>query len=315
MREQKVVVVTGASSGIGRATALRFARRGVALVLASRGRDALESLAAQCRARGASALVVPTDVAEPDDVIALADDAVDAFGRIDVWICGAGIAAYGEFEALPPEDFRRVIEVNLFGQIHAARAALAQFRRQGRGTLVFVASLYSVVSSPLLTPYVTSKHALRGFARALRQEVRPTRRIRVTTVLPASIDTAIYQHAANRAGRRWHPLPPVVGPGRVAAAIARAARRPRPEVFVGRIQSVVARGLSSLAPGVYDVAIGILMRRVEMRGRAPLDDGNLYAPAGDRAVTGGWRAGRGRVLLVTAAIAAAVWMLRSRAVR
>src|SRR5690606_12680697 len=158
------------SSGIGRATAYAYARRGARLVLASRSRAALETVADECRALGAQALVVPTDVSAEGEVRALAAAAVGEFGRIDVRVGNAGTFSYGAFEQTPAAVFRQVLETNLMGQVHGARAALPYFRRQGSGALVLVASLYSRVSSPLVAPYVTSKWGLLGFAEVLRAE-------------------------------------------------------------------------------------------------------------------------------------------------
>ncbi len=143
-----VVVITGASSGIGRETARLYAKKGARLVLASRSKDALETVAEECRALGAMALVVPTDVSHEGQVRALAAAAHSEYGRIDVWVGNAGVFAYGAFEHLPSKVFRQVLETNLMGQVHGARAVLPYFRRQGSGALVLVGSLYSRVGSP-----------------------------------------------------------------------------------------------------------------------------------------------------------------------
>ena len=228
-RAEPVVVITGASSGIGRETARRYADRGARVVLASRSEPALETVAEECRARGAEALAVPTDITDQQAVHALAAAAVQRFGRIDVWVGNAGVFSYGTFEELPADVFRQVVETNLMGQVHSARAVLPQFRRQGSGTLVLVGSLYSRVGSPGKAPYVTSKWGLLGFAEALRQELHGSG-IRVRVVLPGTVDTPIYQHAANVTGRRVHPLPPAAAPARVARAIGRSPDQPEDPV-------------------------------------------------------------------------------------
>ncbi|WP_374316521.1 SDR family NAD(P)-dependent oxidoreductase [Microbacterium sp.] len=287
--EGQVVVITGASSGIGRATARRYASRGARLVLASRSREALETVAAECRERGAQVSVVPTDVTQQGEVRALAASAVAEFGRIDVWVGNAGVFSYGSFESTPERVFRQVVETNLMGQVHGARAVLPYFRRQGSGTLVLVGSLYSRVSARDISPYIASKWGLLGFAEVLRQELRASRGIRVRIILPATIDTPIYQHAANVTGRRVHPLPPASSPERVARAIVRAPRRRRFTTFVGLSQRSVIP-LHRAAPPLYDGLTSLLKRRVELRGHAPLSDGTVFEPpANASSATGGWR--------------------------
>lgn len=287
-----VVVITGASSGIGRETARMYAKKGSRLVLASRSKDALEAVAEECRARGAVAMVVPTDVSHEGQVRALAAAAHGEFGRIDVWVGNAGVFAYGAFEHLPSRVFRQVLETNLMGQVHGARAVLPYFRRQDSGAIVMVGSLYSRVGSPAISPYVTSKWGLLGFAESLRQELRGTG-IRVRVVLPGTIDTPIYQHAANVTTRHVHPLPPASSPTRVARAIVRAPRRRRHAVFVGRSQTVVLP-VHRFAPPLYDGAAGWLMHNVQLRGEgADVTTGTVFdAPSSASPVTGGWRSGR-----------------------
>ena len=308
-----VVVITGASSGIGRETARVYAEKGGRVVLASRSRPALETVAQECRALGAEALVVPTDVADEEAVLALAASAVRRFGRIDVWVGNAGVFSYGTFEELPADVFRQVVETNLMGQVHGARAVLPHFRRQGSGTLVLVGSLYSRVGSPGKAPYVTSKWGLLGFAEALRQELRGSG-IRVRVVLPATIDTPIYQHAANVTGRRVRPLPPASSPARVARAIVRSPSRRRHAVFVGRTQTAVLPVHRYAAP-VFDAAAAWLKEHVELRGEdAAITTGTLFdPPAAASPATGGWRSRRVRVLAgAFAAAVASLLVLRPR---
>src|SRR5262249_9531732 len=163
MRERlsnKVVVITGASSGIGRETARRFAREGASVVLAARREDVLKRLAEDL---GPRTLAVPTDVTDESSVQRLADKAVETFGRLDVWVNNAGVMAVGKFLEIPPDVFRQVIETNFFGYVFGARAALKQFRRQGWGVLINNASVESKLTAPYATAYAASKHAVRGF--------------------------------------------------------------------------------------------------------------------------------------------------------
>ncbi|MFK4834533.1 SDR family NAD(P)-dependent oxidoreductase [Microbacterium sp. ZW T2_14] len=287
-----VVVITGASSGIGRETARLYAKKGARLVLASRSEAALAAVAEECRALGVDALVVPADVSHEGEVRALAAAAHNEYGRIDVWVGNAGVFAYGAFERLPSKVFRQVVETNLMGQVHGARAVLPYFRRQGSGTLVMVGSLYSRVGSPAISPYVTSKWGLLGFAESLRQELRGTG-IRVRVILPGTIDTPIDQHAANVTTRHVHPLPPASSPRRVARAIVRAPHRRRHAAFVGRAQTLVLPVHRFAAP-VYDGIAGLLMDSVELRGEgADVTTGTVFdAPSSASPVTGGWRSRR-----------------------
>jgi short-subunit dehydrogenase len=311
-RGASVVVITGASSGIGRETARTYARRGARLVLASRSQPALETVAAECRTLGAQVQVVPTDVAQEGAVRALAAAAVAEFGRIDVWVGNAGVYGYGSFEQTPARVFRQIVETNLMGQVHGARTVLPQFRRQGSGTLVFVGSLFSRVSSPSLSAYVTSKFGLLGFAESLRQDLRGSG-IRVRVILPATIDTPIYQHAFNRTGRYVHPLPPVSSPRRVARAIERSTHRRRFATHVGQTLrgSVTLHRVSVLA---YDAVNSFLMDRVELRGDgAEPTDGTVFEPPVEAgATTGGWRSPVKRMLGWAAVAGVAAVVLRRR---
>ncbi|MBW9118561.1 SDR family NAD(P)-dependent oxidoreductase [Microbacterium trichothecenolyticum] len=310
-RRPEVVVITGASSGIGRATARAYARRGARLVLASRSRAALETVAEECRAHGARALVVPTDVSVEAQVQALAEAAVAQYGRIDVWVGNAGVFAYGSFDQLPPGVFRQVVETNLMGQVHGARAALPHFRRQGTGTLVMIASLYSRVASPGISPYVTSKYGVLGFAEALRQELRGSG-IRIRLIIPGAVDTPIYQHAANVTGRRARPLPPAASPDRVARAIIRSAGRRRFAAYVGGLQRLVLP-VHDFAPGFYDAIASVLMDRFELHGTSSVSFGTvLEAPGRADPTTGGWRSARLRLALATGVGAAVAAFLARR---
>jgi NAD(P)-dependent dehydrogenase (short-subunit alcohol dehydrogenase family) len=248
--EGSVMVVTGASSGIGRATAQPFAEHGARVVLAARSERSLREVADECETLGGQALVVPTDVIDEEAVGGLAQRSVEAFGRIDTWVNNAGVITYGRFEEVPTEVFRRVIETNLFGQIHGARAALSQFREQGEGVLVNMSSVWGRLTSPHVSAYVTSKFAIRAFSECLRQELAGDEGIDVVTILPQSVDTPISRQAGNYHGRTARAVPPVSSAEEVADRILRCARDPRREVTEGRSGQVIET-LHALAPGLY----------------------------------------------------------------
>lgn len=245
-----VVVITGASSGIGRATALAFAHEGARLALAARAEPPLQEVARECADLGSEALALVTDVRDEDAVERLAAHAVRRFGRIDVWINDAGVIAYGRFEDLPSDVFRAVIETNLLGQVNGARAALRRFREQNDGTLITVSSVWGCVTSPQVSAYVTSKFAVRAFSDCLRHELADSPRIRVATILPQAVDTPIFAHAANYSGRHVRPIPPLLDPTQVARGIVQCARSPAREVTFGRLGRMLEL-FHAVAPRIY----------------------------------------------------------------
>jgi len=244
-----VVVITGASSGIGRAAAHLFAAEGSRLVLAARAGGPLNDVVAECERGGTRAAAVPTDVRDEDAVERLAQAAVDRFGRLDVWVNGAGVMAYGHFDEVPTDVFRAVIETNLLGQVHGARAALRRFRDQRSGVLINMSSVWGRVSAPDVSAYVTSKFAVRAFSECLRQELRVEPNIDVATMLPQAVDTPIFDRAANYSGRAARPIPPILDPEKVAEGIVACARSPKPEVTysrAGRLIELAHAALPSL---------------------------------------------------------------------
>jgi short-subunit dehydrogenase len=230
----KTFVVTGASSGFGRGVALELAGQGANVVLAARRADVLDEVAEQVRQRGGVALVVPTDVGQSRDVLHLADAAVARFGRIDVWINNAGVAALGRFEDIPLEDHARLIQTNVMGVIYGSHAAMRRFRAQGGGTLVNVASMESVVPLAYHASYSASKAAVWSLGRALNEEIRLSgqRDIHVASVLPWAADTPVLQHAANYTGRA-PTLVAMDDPQMVVDAIVWITVHPQEELPVG----------------------------------------------------------------------------------
>ena len=300
----RVVVVTGASSGIGRAAAMEFASRGDRLVLAARGRADLEAVAA---AAGGDPLVLSVDVTLREDVEKLADAAVERFGRIDVWVDTAAVMAYGKFEDIPADVFDRVVTTDLLGPANVARAALRVFRAQGRGTLILTSSLLAHIATPYMSAYVASKWGLRGLTRSLRLETRDAPGIQVCSLAPGSVDTPIYTSAANYAGFVGRPPPPVDSAQLVGHRIVKLADRPRARVSVGLANQVVELGFATMSP-VYDALVGPMMQRLGLsRERAVPGGGNVFVP--EHRVEGGpLRWGRGKVgaLAAAAGVAAAL---------
>jgi short-subunit dehydrogenase len=313
-----VVVITGASSGIGRATALRFAAEGARLVLAARRAAELDRLAEQCRRTGGEAASAPTDVTDADAVQRLADLAVSRWGRLDVWVNNAAVNAFSRFGEEPAEVPRRVLEVNALGQLHGARSALPHLRDQGRGVLINVGSVLSVLPSPYQAAYVMSKHAVRALSACLRQELHDVPGVRVCTVMVAAVDTPLFDAAANHTGWGLRPLTPTYTPERVAAAIVDCARRPRDEVHVG-VASRLMTAQHVLARRLSERITAAVVRRDHVTDQ-PVEPttGNLFSPAPAPATArGGWKDGgpsasARRVALAGACLAAAPLALRRR---
>lgn len=310
-----VVVITGASSGIGRATALLLARKGASLVLAARREDALTDVARLCEAEGATVVVLPTDVTDAEGVEDLARQAVGRFGRLDAWVNNVAVASYAPFLQIPLDDVQRVMDVNVMGYVHGARAALPVFREQGHGILVNVSSIVSGATMPYAHTYAMSKAAVRALSTSLRQELflDRARDVHVCTVLPASIDTPFYRNAANATGGRLRPIPPVYPAETVAKTILAVLRRPRREVYAGRVGRTIMAG-SALAPRVTERVMALMVDRVQVsRHETPATRGALHSPGdGPRAVSGGFH-GRARQNLRRAAfVGAAALAVRRR---
>jgi short-subunit dehydrogenase len=307
--KDSVVVVTGASSGIGRATALACASAGAAVVLAARRSEALAEVARECEAVGGEAFAVPTDVADADAVQAMARRAVERFGRIDVWVNCAAVTAFAPFQEIPLEDFRRILDVNVMGYVHGAKAALPYLRDQGKGVLINVSSIVSSVPQPYTHAYSMSKAAIRVLGASLRQELRldGAKGVKVCTVMPATIDTPFFEQAANFTGRKAKAMPPVYSAERVARTIVDLIRAPRREVVVGPMgRNLIMQ--SRMAPGLTERMMARQVDKAHLYRTkpAPATHGNLFEPApGNGSVSGGWHGKRRenlRRLVSTAAL-------------
>lgn len=233
--EHRTYVVTGASSGFGRGVAELLGRQHANVVLAARRAEVLEQVADEIRSAGGEALVVPTDVADPDQVARLAQAALARFGRIDVWVNDASVGALGRFEEIPIADHARIVDVNFKGVIYGSHAAMRQFKQQGFGILVNLGSVESQIPLAYHSSYAATKAATWALGRVLNEEVRLAgykHKISVVTIMPWAVDTPFWQHAANYTGHKGR-MAMMDGPDKVVQAIVWSSLHPREEVPVG----------------------------------------------------------------------------------
>lgn len=232
--DRQVVVVVGASSGIGREAASMFARGGARVVVSARSREGLDTLVEEIRREGGEATAVPADAAESQEMERLAGRAVELYGRIDTWLHAAAVSLYARFEDTTPDEFRRVVEVDLLGQAFGAMAALPWLRREGRGALIHVSSVEGLRALPYQAAYGASKHGIVGMLEALRLELQEEgAQISVTNVMPSSVDTPLFDKARTKLGVKPKGVPPIYRPATVARAILHAAERPTRDIVVG----------------------------------------------------------------------------------
>lgn len=284
-----VVVITGASSGIGRETARLFASEGNMVVLAARSKESLEKVAKSLRDTNGEAYVVPTDVSKEDQIKNLVKQAVDHFGRIDVWVNNAAVIAFGAFEDIPEQDFRQVIEVNLFGYIYGARAVLPQFRKQNYGTLINVSSVAGVVGQPFSVPYSISKFGIRGLGLSLDQELKNEKGINISTIMPSTVDTPIYSTGANYIGKKIAPPVSVIPAKEVAKAIFSISKKPKKNIFIGK-QTALMRLGRFLFPTLFDKIVYWKTIVQEFTDeKVEKGPGNIYGPMPrENKISGGW---------------------------
>jgi short-subunit dehydrogenase len=289
MLNQKNIVITGASSGVGRAIALEFATHGSNLVLASRNSSALEEVANECEELGARVICVVTDVTNPGDMINLAAEADDFGGKIDVWVNNAGVLAAGAFDETPMEVHDQVIRINLMGYLHGAHAVMPYFKKQGHGILINNISIGGFLPVPYGVGYSASKFGLRGFSSALKSELIDWPNIHICDTFPAFLDTPGIQHAANYTGKFIKPAPPVYDPRRVAMAIVKIAEHPKSETMIGSI-STLLRLSQGLFPGITKAITGKVISKY-LKGAEEINetDGNIFNTVNyGNSVFGGW---------------------------
>lgn len=276
----RTIVVTGASSGVGRGVALALARHGANLVLAARRSEVLEALAVEVQALGVAALAVPTDVAEVAQMTALAEQAEQRFGRIDGWINNAGVVAVGRYEEVPLEDHLRLLDTNVKGVVIGSHLALQRFRRQGYGRLVNVASVDGEIPHAYQASYSASKAAVLSLGRVLQQELRRGRQpnIQLSTVLPWALDTPIWGHAATYTGHRAD-LPTKDSPDKAVQAIVGALLQPQKEITVGYKAKLAYWG-HRLAPELNErfTAAAVQRAEIDWNPAKAATSGNLQQP-------------------------------------
>jgi NAD(P)-dependent dehydrogenase (short-subunit alcohol dehydrogenase family) len=279
--QEQVVALMGASSGIGRETALKFAKRGARVVVSARSEAGLASLVEEIRGEGGEATAVVADTSEFDQVKAVADRAVEEYGRLDTWVHLAAVGLFATFEQTTPEEFERVIDVNLMGQVYGAMAALPHLKREGRGALIHISSVEAKRSFPFHSAYGASKHGIDGFLEALRVELKHEGwPISVTQVMPGTINTPFFDKGRTKLGVKPVGIPPIYEPQTVANVIIYAAENPaRDLVSGGAAQALIVN--QRLSPRMLDAILATragFSPQMTEEPRSEEDPDNLYAP-------------------------------------
>jgi NAD(P)-dependent dehydrogenase (short-subunit alcohol dehydrogenase family) len=285
----RVVVVTGASAGVGRATAQAFGKRGDRVALLARGEDGLNAACAEVESLGGRALAIPTDVADADQVEAAAQRAEDELGPIDVWVNDAMTTVFSPFKQLTPEEYRRATEVTYLGYVWGTMAALKRMLPRDRGTIVQVGSALAYRAIPLQAPYCGAKFAIRGFTDSIRTElIHDKRNVHITMVQLPAVNTPQFNWCKTRLPNHPQPVPPIYQPEVPAEAIVWAAEHRRREVWVGRstIKAIVG---NKLVPGFADWYLGRTGFKSQQTSDpvAPDRPSNLFEPVSGMHTTHG----------------------------
>lgn len=267
----QVVVITGATSGIGLTTARMAAKRYAKLVLAARNEKALKELTEEINEAGGDAMYVVVDVGNETDVQKIYDEAVGRFGRIDTWINNAGVSIYGRLDEISTEDHRRLFDTNYWGVVYGSIAAIKYLRKHG-GALINVGSILSDRAIPLQGAYCASKHAVRGFTDALRMELEEENApVSVTLIKPSAIDTPYKEHAKNYLEVQPENPPPVYAPEAVAEAILYSAENPERDVYIGAGGKALS-SLGEFAPRLTDKAMEMAMFEIQKTDEPPSNE-------------------------------------------
>ncbi|MDZ8088665.1 MAG: SDR family oxidoreductase [Nostoc sp. DedQUE12b] len=271
---QQVIAIVGASSGIGRETAMKFARRGAKVVVAARSELGLKTLVEEIQGFGGDAIAVVADVSDFGQVKAIADKTVAQYGRLDTWVNAAATGIIAPFEKITPEEFQRVIDVNLMGQVYGAMAALPYLKQEGRGALIHISSMEGRRSLPLQSPYSAAKHGLEGFLEALRVELQHEKwPISVTSILPSTINTPFYNKVGTKLGVKPSGIPPYYDPSLVADAILYVAEHPTRDFIVGDAGKVL-----DLAQRISPSLVDSLLLAIAFQGQRTNEPKSEDAP-------------------------------------
>ena len=276
----QVMVITGATSGIGLTTARMAAARGARLVLAARSKDALEELAGELRSKGAMVETVAADVGDMGEVEKIGEKAIARFGRIDTWVNNAGISVFGRLEEVKPEDHHRLFQTNFWGTVNGSLEAVRRMKHRGGGAIINVGSEVSERSIPMQGMYASSKHAVKGFTDALRMELeKEGAPLQVTLVKPAAIDTMFAVHAKNYMDMEPALPAPIYAPEVVADAILYCAEHPKRDIFAGGAAKMISAG-SKAMPRLFDRYMNATMFKQQKSDRptAPNRRDALYRP-------------------------------------
>lgn len=276
--QSATIVITGASSGIGKAAALKFATEGANLVLASRSEALLREIASLCENLGAKALVVATDVSDKGSVKNLFEESIRNFGHIDVWINNAGVGAVGEFTATPLEAHEQVIKTNLFGSLYGSYCVLPHFKERKKGIIINTNSTGAFVGNPFTAAYSASKFGLRGLSEALRYELEDSNDIHICELYAGFVDTPAHSHAANYIGKEVKPSKPLLDPETMADALVKLAKHPKPTMHLGS-QDMIGRLSHFISPGLTGTIMNKAFKMYFGRAKhVPVSDGNLFSP-------------------------------------
>jgi len=278
--DEQVIVITGATSGIGLTTARMAGEQGARLVLAARNGEALDQLASELRRKGTQVATVTADVGNPADVERIGEAAMQRFGRIDTWVNNAGISIFGRNEEVPLADMQRLFQTNYWGVVHGSLEAVKHMKTRGGGALINVGSELSDHSVPLQGIYSASKHAVKAFTDSLRMELeKENAPLSVTLIKPAGIDTMFGPHAKNFMDKEPSLPPPVYAPQLVAKSILYAAQHPKRDVFVGAASRLNSLGRFTM-PGLFENFTRLAMFKLQQSKMpsAPNRRDALYEP-------------------------------------
>jgi short-subunit dehydrogenase len=289
MSSHDTVVITGASAGVGRATAWAFAKRGARIGLIARGRERLEATCDEVHTLGGHGLVLPADIADHTQVEKAAARVEEELGPITIWVNNAMATIFSPFQAITPEEFKRATEVTYLGTVYGTMAALKRMQPRRHGTIVQVGSALAYRSIPLQAPYCGAKHAIKGFTDSLRSELLHDRsRVHLTMVHLPALNTPQFSWGKTRMPRHPQPVPPIYQPEVAAAAIVWASQHPRREVYVG-LPTVKAIIANKLIPGILDRYLAQIGYEAQQTAAyvTPTRADNLFSPVpGDHGAHG-----------------------------